>query len=999
MKISRIWLLGISSLAMTASTAALAQDQATPTAPPANAASGIADPGLQGQAAVSANGTGDDAEIVVTGSRIQNGNNSPTPLTIVSAEQLQRTTPTNIPDALNKLPQFNAGSATPNNAAIGANGRGFGAPGNFLNLRSLGAIRTLILQDGNRVPGTFYDMTVDTNMLPQLLLSRVEVVTGGASAVYGSDAVTGVVNFITDTKFVGLKGVVQSGISDYGDARSVRGGLAYGLNIGDRGHFEVSAEYFKRRGVSDTASRPYGELYPAVVGGGTAANPYNLVYGARQSNAAPGGLVLTGPFAGQQFLNDGSLAPFNRGTPTATANAAIGGDGGYTQNQYLVPNLRTAQAFGRFDYDLTDTMHFYVQGRYAANHTYAASQIYTNISNATAANPTTAAGSYPLWIYSGNAYLTAAQQAALTSSGTASFAVNRFDNDLMRQLALDQKITAAAGTVGVNGQLFGDFAWDAHYTRGDNKTRFASINNVNTANFYAAVDAVRDPASGNIVCRATLTTPGAFPGCAPLNLFGQNRASDAAQDFIFDTTSWTAKNTMDDFGANATGTLFQGWAGPMKVAVGGQYRHQGLKVTTTVPNTAFNPANLRLGPAGNSLTGSYPTSNLAYFKEVQSGANGSEDIYEANVEANFPVLKDLPLIDLLSLNGAFRYAKYDASGNGGVNTKFNAKTWKLGLEWAVTDGLRVRATRSRDFRAPTLWDLYQNQIISASGVTDPLTNVAAQLNTVAGGNPNLRPEIGKNLTVGVVFNPTFFRNFSVSVDYYNVKISNAIGAVNGLNPLIQSLCLGSDGSSPYCALVNRPISYNNTSAANFPTLVYSLNQNIAQLHAKGIDVEVNYRAELSDLGLDGTLNLRGLWTHQPTTKTTTIPGAITTNASGTQAVPKDKVNFTAAYRLGGFSIDVLERFYSSVHQSANPTLVYNIPNVPAYWQTDLNVSYDIPVGEKSATMFVNVANLTNAKGGIFQDPGYTGSIGLRYPTVNYADVLGRYYTVGVRFNF
>ncbi len=139
-----------------------------------------------------------------------------------------------------------------------------------------------------------------------------------------------------------------------------------------------------------------------------------------------------------------------------------------------------------------------------------------------------------------------------------------------------------------------------------------------------------------------------------------------------------------------------------------------------------------------------PASNLRYFKEVQSGAEGSEDIYEVNIEADVPPARDLPFARLLTFNGAYRYAKYDATGNGGVDANFSASTWKLGLEWTVVDGLRIRATRSREFRAPTLWDLYQAQIISASGVTDPLTNVAAQLNTVTGGNPGLRPEIAKN---------------------------------------------------------------------------------------------------------------------------------------------------------------------------------------------------------------------------------------------------------------
>jgi len=946
-----------------------------------------------------ADGAGPGSEIVVTGSRIQNGNALPTPVTVVSAAQLQTTTPTSIPDALNKLPAFNAGQATPNNS-VNSNGRGFGAPGNFLNLRSLGAIRTLILQDGNRVPGTFYDTTVDTNMLPQLLIQRVEVVTGGASSVYGSDAVTGVVNFITDNKFTGAKGVVQGGISKYGDAASVRAGLAVGTKVGDRGHFEVSVEYYKRNGVDDTASRPYGRLYPAVVGSGTAANPYRLILNARQSNAAPGGLAVTGPFAGMQFLSDGSLAPFNKGSATATANAAIGGDGGYVHNEYLLNSLRTAQGFARFDYELTDTIKAYAQARFSSNRSFGASQIYTNISNATPANPTTAAGSYPLWIYSDNAFLTDAQRAALTASGTSSFALNRFDNDLMRQLGLELKEKAGAATLGIDGKLFGDVAWDAHYTHGENSTRYTSVNNVNSANFYAAADAVRDPASGNIVCRVSLTAPGAFPGCAPLNLFGQGRASAQALDFIFDNTSWRARNSMDDLGLNVTGTAFSWWAGDVKIAVGGEYRRQGLNVTTTVPDTSFKAQYLRLGPNGTSASSSYPASNLAYFKEVQSGANGHENIFEENIEADIPLLKQLPLVQLLTFNGAYRHAKYDATGNGGIDARFKADTWKLGLEWQVIDGIRVRASRSRDFRAPTLWDLYQRQIISASGITDPLTGVAAQANTVAGGNPGLRPEIAKNVTAGVVLTPGFLPGFSLSVDYFDIKINNAIGSVNGLNPILQKLCLSSPGgASPYCALVQRPISYNSTDPANFPTLIYNLAQNIARVEASGFDLEANYALNLDRVGLGGRLTLRGLWTHQPKTTTITIPGAQITNASGTQAVPKDKLNLMANYRVGRFGFDLLERYYSPVHQNANPTLVYDIPNVPAYFQTDLNLSYDFGFAGSDMTAFVNVNNLFNAKGGIFQDPGYTGSIGLRYPTVNYADIIGRYFTVGLRFKF
>lgn len=950
----------------------------------------------QGQSPAGSAAASSEVEITVTGSRIRsNGNSLPNPTTVVSSEQLLTTTPTSIPDALVKLPAFNVGQATPN-SAINSNGRGFGAPGNFLDLRNLGPIRTLILQDGNRVPGTLFDQTVDTNMLPQLLIQRVDIVTGGVSSVYGSDAVSGVVNFITDTTFTGFKGVAQGGISKYGDAKSVRLGGAYGVNVGERGHFEASVEYYKRGGVDDAASRPYGSFSPIYVGAGTAANPFELVLEGRQSNVAPGGLVRTGPFAGQQFLNDGSLAPFDPGTPTRTANAASGGDGGRAENQDLLFSQRTLQGFARFDYDVTDDLHFYVQGRAARNESYGENQLYTNVSNATAANPTVTGGAYPLWIYSGNAYLTQAQQAVLTATGTSSFALNRMNNDLMSQLGLDLDLRSTAVTAGLDGTLgIGDLAWDAHYTRGDNRTTYTTVNNVNAANFFAATDAVRDPATNNIVCRVTLTAPGAFPGCQPLNLFGQGRASQAATDFIFEDTAWTARNSMDDFGVNLNGTLFEGWAGPVRFAAGGQYRHQSLDVSTTVPRNAFNPQNLRLGPNGNSASSSYPASNLGYFKETQSAATGDADIYEGNIELNVPLLRDLPFVELLSFNGAYRHAKYEVEGNETFSNSFSSDTWKLGLEWSINDSIRLRATRSRDFRAPTLWELYQQQVIGAAGYSDTLTNSAGSANLVSGGNPNLEPEISNNLTIGAVFEPEFLPGFSFSFDYFKIRLEGQIGSINGGEPTVQALCLASDGSSPYCALIQRPISYNNPSPANFPTLIYANLQNTVSTKAEGFDVELNYGTSVGE----GDLSLRALWSHQWELASETFPGALVVNLSGGMVLPRDKVSLSASYKIRRFGIDWLQRYYSPVKFDPNPALIYTDPETKAYLQSDVNLSYDLEIGGGTQTLFLNVNNLFNAKGSIYQNRGYTGSPGLRYPNLNYADIIGRYFTAGVRFNF
>ena len=195
--------------------------------------------------------------MIVTGTRIENGSGLPTPTTVMSLDQLNTQNPTSIPEALAQLPMFAPTLGTTSHTE--PNGRGFGTPTNNLNLHNLGTIRTLILMDGNRVPGTFYDTTVNVDMLPQMLVQRVDVVTGGASAVYGSDAVAGVVNYVLDHNFVGFKAQVQGGISTYGDAATARIGFAAGMNVLDKGHFEVSAEYFNRDSVPDASARPYGD--------------------------------------------------------------------------------------------------------------------------------------------------------------------------------------------------------------------------------------------------------------------------------------------------------------------------------------------------------------------------------------------------------------------------------------------------------------------------------------------------------------------------------------------------------------------------------------------------------------------------------------------------------------------------------------------------------------------------------------------------------------------
>src|ERR1700754_185141 len=245
--------------------------------------------------------------VVVTGSRvITDATQSPTPLTVVSTEELQATTPSDLPDALNKLPVFQ-GSTT----SRGTNHASVNSAGNVLNLRNFGAQRTLILLDGHRVAASNANGTVDVDSLPQMLVERVEVVTGGASAVYGSAAVTGVVNFVLDKHFNGIKAEANSGISTYGDAASYNLGLAAGTDLfGGKGHIEVSLRRFYQDGVNND-DRPEGPSDWILTGAGTAANPYVSTANGRLTRY--GGLITCAGCAanGMRFNATGGISPYN----------------------------------------------------------------------------------------------------------------------------------------------------------------------------------------------------------------------------------------------------------------------------------------------------------------------------------------------------------------------------------------------------------------------------------------------------------------------------------------------------------------------------------------------------------------------------------------------------------------------------------------------------------------------------------------------------------------
>jgi iron complex outermembrane receptor protein len=922
-------------------------------------------PGPPPAGAVEPEGQVPAQDVVVTGSRvITNGNNSPTPVTVVATEQLQQVTPSNLPDALNRLPIF-AGSS--NQTTFGAAERNF--TGNYLNLRSVGTARTLVLFDGHRFPPTTTDNLIDTNAIPQMLIQRVDIVTGGASAVYGSDAITGVVNFVVDKKFTGFKVNLQAGISGRNDNESVRLGGAWGTSLfGGRGHFEASFEYYDSQGIGDKLGRAYGRAVYSTQGAGTAINPYHLVQDTRLNGLSRFGLIKSGIFADQVFGGPGdSLRPFVHGQPTGTNGVESGGDGTF-YNSSLQASLRSYQAFARLDYELGDSLNFYAQGTGTDSHN-AFSKEENVINNATMS-----------WQ---NPYLPAQYRSALAMANQGSFTFSRQMNDVPR-LTPTAWIRNYYIVAGLNGTIGKSVGWDIAYSHSEARQNVATVNNMSLGRLYAALDAVSAP-NGEIVCNVTLTNPGLYPGCVPINPFGEATISQGARDYIIQDTYFRLRNKMEDITASIAGTPFDSWAGPVRMALSGEYRHLYMDLVSDAQPLQRTPCTgLRFNCTANTP--------LFASNVVGDMRDRSQNITEAALEVDVPLLADAPLARSLNLNAAARYTHYDTSGD--------VLTWKVGIDWHVTGELTLRGTRSRDIRAPNLNDLYAPVNINPSGFNDIHTGITSTVLIESSGNPRLKPEVAQTLTLGLVYRPAWLRGFSIALDYFRLAMDNAIGNVSASNSSVQRECEASNGTSPLCALFDRPLPFSDRSAANFPTRAYARQLNVATLNTHGVDVEVNYSTSLAG----GTFALRGLLSYQPENVTVNFRGSTPLDRAGAsdgRGQPRYRVTSFIHYDRRGAAIDILQRWHSSTRQSSDPTLVFDAAPVAATAYTDLTLSYELKAGQGfSARPFLTIQNLWDKQPPPYVSTGAQSSVpGFFVPVTNGDDPVGRYFTAGVRIRF
>ena len=818
-----------------------------------------------------------------------------------------------------------------------------------------------------------------------MLLQRVDVVTSGVSAVYGSDAVSGVVNFVTDTSFDGLKVDARTGISQLGDGEHYKFGIAGGTYLmDDRLHVMGSYEYFNSPGIFDKLTRQFGRDDWSLQGRGTAALPATIVKDTRLNQTSFLGNIIYGN-NNLVFLENSSagtdpsiVQPFRHGTPTNSSTVESGGDGGYFYNASLQDQQRSHLAYGRLDFDVTDNVTLYALGTY--NSTF-----NRNFHESVEFRLQT--------IDANNGFLPIALQDQLTGDGISTVRASKIITQVPAK-SPNSYIDTWMAVGGLMGQL-GAFNWDVSYQHAQNKQNTRLLNNTDNQRAAAALDAVDEGyfttgvRNGNIVCAVTITNPGLYPGCVPINIFGPTSESQAALDYVLTTTQFTARTALDTFTAQISGPVFDVPAGEVLMALSGEYRKLTYSVDSDAEPLQADCTGLRYNCAANTLI--YQSNVRGSLNEV------SQSVKEAAVEIDVPILRD-SFVDSLSINGAARYTDYSNSGT--------VYTWKAGLEVAPVDGVRLRLTRSRDIRAPTLVELYAPRNVNPAGNTDLHFNppVVGQIPNITDSNPDLEPEVANTLAIGLVLQPAFLPNFSLSVDYYEIDISGAISNIQGQSILVQQLCEDSNGTSDLCDLIERPLPFGNRDpVANFATAFYSRPLNANSVTTKGVDVELSYSADVGP----GTLSFRSLASYQPELKTTQVLlGGTAQETMGADENPKVKITSFLNYRLDRLSVGLTHRWWSSEYYNTNQIpgntasdfIVINLDGedrVPAYATVNLNIGYDIT---DNANVYFGVTNLMDKQptpigrlGGPAGVPGLFG--GFR----NGEDTIGRYFSLGFRY--
>ena len=749
-------------------------------------------------------------EITVTGSRIKRTNdfNTPTPTTVIDTAAMESQGVVNVGQTLNLTPA-NASTFTPANTGNSPYFVGAYIP-DLRGLNPYFGSRTLTLVDGQRFVQTAQGDQIDLNFIPQILVQRIDVVTGGASAAYGSGAIAGVENIILDRKLEGGKLDGDWSETSKSDAKDHHFGAAYGTNLfDDRVHITVGGELERQDALGcqdvrnwcaqDQGAYPTTALYPnsqytslnpltTPLGFGSGLTQFTSPYGVFVNIPRGATSTVQGNSTGTGGLPYAVVQPY-AGAATAFINAQPAGSGGIPlyQYDYLMPQISRGVVMTMLDGKITDDLNWKASGYFGkVDNTKYLQTVGTTYDFLTNDNA----------YIQGSPSLVAGQQqgtlipAGVFGPGSPSYApINKdWSSQVPEQATFDTTVKRV--TFGLDGK-FGQstWTWDANFEYGYTDRVQTQTNNLHNYAAAMALDAVVNPATGQPVCRVTLdgfagavaANPlggyaGANPliaqGCVPVNPFGNQALSAAQQAYMFGNLVEELGYGQTDANINASGEIFDGiGAGAFTAAVGYEFRRE-------VGNNIDQPG--------------VPTYiGTDYQTQYGQSFGGAVNVNEAYLELNLPLAKDLPFAHLLELDLAGRQSRYqnklDYSGveafepYAGQTFAHNLTTWKASLIWEPLEGYRFRASQSRDARAANFRELYYGQVISAGGsfgYCDPSGGRNDPCNWNLEGNPNLKPETSNTTTLGIVLTPTWAPGLSFSADWFNIKLSDAIEQAN-----------------------------------------------------------------------------------------------------------------------------------------------------------------------------------------------------------------------------
>lgn len=1000
--------------------------------------------------------TGEAETIVVTGSRIARPNlEGSSPVTVINNAEVKLTGTTRVEDLVNSLPQaFAQQGGSISNGATGTA---------TVNLRNLGPQRTLVLMNGRRLtPGDPFQPVADLNAIPAALIERVDVLTGGASSVYGADAVAGVVNFVMDSDFEGFRVDAQYSLYQHnnnGDERirsairnRVAGGgspsdfplpdgqtvdgatfdttISFGVGTDDgRGHLSAYAGYRKIKPVLQANYDYSACAISADVDGSGAPDGNEGTTGA--------GFVCAGSNTGapgriRSFTDSGLGTRLSNVNPTPgtgafrTYSAARDAYNFAPTNYYQRPDERfTMGAFA--EYEINDFFKPYLELQFMDDRTRAqiapSGAFGTQVDN---------------FNCSTNPLLSAAQAATLCGGQqTVSLVVNRRNVEGGGRID-DLRHTNYRIVVGTKGDLTENWTYDIYGQFGRTVFQRTYLNDFSIARLQRALTVVTDPSTGQPVCASVLD--GTDLGCVPYNIFSgstsvqstvQQGVTAAALAYLQTPGFQNGQTTEQIISASVSGDL--GTFSPftddtLGVALGVEYRKQDLELRV---DEAFRTGDLS-GQGGPTLPN-----------------EGGYDVKEVFGEVRVPVVSDAPFFQELSLEAGYRYSDYSLSSPNSGSRGFSTDTYKFGIEWAPVDGVRLRGSYNRAVRAPNLVELYTGQGLGLWAGTDPCTgatpaftlaqcqrtglsaalygnvdpNPAAQYNALLSGNPDLDPEVADTFTAGVVFAPKgVLSGFTASIDAYDIKVKDYIILSSTLG-LAQAYLLGCglSGNAEFCSRIVRNPGTGQLDLANLAGTVGFVrdeNVNTGELRTRGIDFAADYRMDIGEGGL--AFNFVGTYTDM-LRYDTGIPIALSPTATPTSRydcagyygvtcgvpTPKWRHKLRVTYSAPSvWQASLAWRYVGSVKdeqtQTENP---YLSPN-GAFYRENAKLKaenyFDLALTAdvtEMATFRFGVNNILDNDPPLVSQESLSATFGNGNTYPQVYDALGRYFYIGATFSF